>query len=71
MAETIQDGTGAGFEAKVDPENRLSTTAVTTLSKNQANEEGRAFNINTLDVTLTTASKSAVFYIKNNGKFVV
>ena len=66
MAETIQDGTGAGFEAKVDPENRLSTTAVTTLSKNQANEEGRAFNINTLDVTLTTASKSAVFYIKNN-----
>lgn len=66
MAETIQDGTGQGFEAKVDSRNRLATTGVNIAEKNEANKNGDAFNVNTLDVTLTSTTTSAVLYIKNN-----
>lgn len=66
MAEQILDGTGGGYEAKVDSNNRLHVDAITEQEKNHANENGNAYNINTLDVTLTTAGTSAVLYIKNN-----
>jgi len=64
--EQIQDGTGKGYLAKVDNENRLFTQSVTTSSQEHASELGLAYNINTGIITLTNATKTPVLYLKNN-----
>lgn len=67
MAEQIIDGTGRGFRVLVDSSNRLHTQAVTETIVESASEDGRAFNINTGTINLTTANESALLYLKNNG----
>jgi hypothetical protein len=64
--EQIQDGTGSGNLAKVGSDNRLYTSTVNTESEEYASENGLAYNLNTGIITLTNATKTPVFYLKNN-----
>jgi hypothetical protein len=64
--EQIQDGTGSGKLAKVDSDNRLHVRSVTTTSEESASLKGLDFNLNTGIITLTNATKTPVFYLKNN-----
>lgn len=66
MAEQILDGTGQGYRAKVDNENRLLTSGINKEIFEYKAEEGDAFFIGTPLITLTTATESAIFYLKNN-----
>lgn len=68
MPEAIIDGSGKGFQAKVDSSNRLTTAATTATAIEHAGIEGDSYNINTGKINLTGASASAVVYIKNNGE---
>ena len=63
---TIKDGTGAGYEGKVDSNSRVHTYSVTVPEAGQANIDGYAYNVNTGDITLTNATETPVLYIKNN-----
>ena len=66
MGFKIQDGTGSSREAKVNQDNRLSTSAVTESEADFATEIGTRFNINTGTINLTDANNTTVLYIKNN-----
>ena len=63
----IEDGTGTGSKTKVDGDNRLHTLSVTKSENHLATEEGRAYNINTGEITLTSANESAILYFKYTG----
>lgn len=67
MAETIIDGTGKGFEVKVDNTNRLHTHSVSETIVEYSASQGDSYNINTGLLNLTSGSQSAVLYLKNNG----
>lgn len=62
----ITDGTGTGVMACVSADNRLKTDAITTSKEVSALENQWAFNIETPLITLTSAGKSGVLYLKNN-----
>jgi hypothetical protein len=64
--ETIVDGTGSSYEAKVDSDNRLNVYSVQRDLSSEAARLGRNYNVNTGAINLTSANKSAVAYIKNN-----
>lgn len=63
----ISDGSGGGYSAKVDQNNRLHTEAVNRTALTEAVFQGEAFNFNTGAITLTTANESAVGYFKYDG----
>ena len=65
MSDFIQDGTGAGYRAKVDSDNHLHTRSVTESGGTDAALSGNLFNINTETIALTTDSSSALLYMKN------
>lgn len=65
MKTEMIDGTGSGYTAKVDSENRVRTLAVTVSSCDDATDKGNSYNINTGLVTLTSAAESGILYIKN------
>ena len=67
MGFNIEDGTGQGYLAKVDSLNRIRTFSITEPDVDAASELGNSYNFNTGIINLTSANKSAVFYIKNNG----
>lgn len=63
---TIIDGTGTNNAARVTPENRVETLSVTeTIAAHHAHN-GEAYNINTGNIALSSANKSALWYFKNN-----
>jgi len=62
----IIDSTGTKTGAKVDVGNRLFTNALTVEEQSEAAGNGESFNINTGDITLTSATESSVLYLKNN-----
>ena len=62
----IKDGVGSGNQAKVGSDNKLQVNGVTLTSQEDASICDRAFNLNTGDITLTTANESAMIYFKNN-----
>lgn len=62
----IRDGAGSGDVAKVNGRNRLMTQAITESDQQAAVELGNAYNLNTGTIALTSASESAVMYLKNN-----
>ena len=66
MAETIIDGTGKGFEAKVDKNGRIHTLSVSEGFNVESAIIGKNYNLNTGSISLTSANESAVAYIKNN-----
>jgi hypothetical protein len=65
----INDGTGGGFQVKVDSNNRLHIDGVVRNEREQAALVGNCYNINTGPLTMTTANESAVFYIKYDDPF--
>jgi len=65
MAETIKDGAGSGFLARVDARNRLVGTTVTDSQFEDSNLFGNAYNVNSGLITLTTAGESGIIYLKN------
>ena len=67
--EQIQDGTGKGYLAKVDNDNRLYTKSVISTEQEHESSNGLAYNINTGIITLTNATKTPVLYLKNNEEF--
>jgi len=50
----------------VDTNNRLKTSGVHDHTQDHAAEHGAKFNMNSGDLTLTSAVKTSVLYIKNN-----
>lgn len=66
MSEQIKDGTGSGYHAKVNANNRLYANAVTVSEDQQATKKSRSYNINTGIITLTDAADTPVIYFKNN-----
>lgn len=62
----IQDGTGTGSRAKVTDDNKLTTQSIMEVQADHHSELGDRFNINTGDITLTSAAASGVLYFKNN-----
>ena len=69
MAEEIQDGTGnGGYRARVDEFGRLHVNSVSQTEPNNASKFGKSFNVNTGNVTLTSANESALLYLKNEGE---
>lgn len=67
MAETLKDGTGSNFEAKVDEDFRLHTDAITQTQLQDSIKKGKTWNIGTGFLTLTTDTASALMYLKNTG----
>jgi len=65
--DSIKDGTGGGYAAKVDSENRLHTHAFNVTINQVAALSGDTYTTNTAIVNLTSDSESAIFYIKNTG----
>lgn len=64
--ESIIDGTGSSYEAKVDSKNRLSTFAITEGRIADASKDGDTFVLASDFISLTTtASFNAMMYIKN------
>ena len=65
----LVDGTGKGYRAAVNSDNKLEVDAVSEDAYVHAAENGRAFNINTEAVAYSgTAPFSAgCLYVKNNG----
>jgi len=66
MATTIQDGTGEGWSLKIDSEGRLYNQAISDTALEYAAQEGRAFNINTLFLPISSSGENALLYVKNN-----
>ncbi len=66
MAEQIRDGSGGGFLAKVDSNQRLHVQSVITTSAFDATDRGASYNVNTGVITLTNAVDTPVLYLKNN-----
>jgi len=64
----IVDGTGSGYRAAVDSENRLKTDAIVEDAFVHAAEEGKAFNINTeaMPISGTGPFEELLLYVKNN-----
>ena len=66
MATTIEDGTGKGFSAGVDNQNRLFTRSITESEFDKATRTGQAYNINTLFFSVTDSAERPLLYVKNN-----
>jgi len=66
MGFEIKDGTGTGNLARVDKENRVSVRAVTETEIEKAVLDGRAFNINTEFLPVSSSGENALLYVKNN-----
>jgi hypothetical protein len=65
MSNIIVDGSGSGYAAKVDQENKLLTHSFTVSSALTGALKGDAFNVGSTLLTLTSANESACLYIKN------
>ena len=65
MSDFIQDGTGTGNRAEVDVKNRLHTFAVSESGATEASIDGGLYNLNTENIELTSATSSALLYMKN------
>jgi len=61
----IDDGTGNGYQAGVDDENRLKTFAITEVEDKHINREGRQWSA--YFTATPTSTNDYFFYIKNTG----
>ena len=71
MAEQIRDGTGKGFLAKVDEQNRLIVHADQNSEEHRvSHDSGRAYIANTADtvntLTLATGNTYNILYLENS-----
>lgn len=67
MAQEIKDGTGKGYVAQVDSDNRLHVNSVTRTQAEQAALLGEAYNLSTGVITLTSANQTCISYMKYTG----
>lgn len=66
MPDSIRDGSGRGYLARVDDVGRIFTRTVTETQEQEALEEGDAYNLNTGKITLTNDTNTPILYFKNN-----
>lgn len=66
MTTIITDGTGKGFLAKVDGQNRLLTRSTADTRYDEASISGESFNVNTEFVSITVGTETPLLYFKNN-----
>lgn len=66
MTTIITDGTGKGFLAKVDDQNRLLTRSTADTRYDEASVSGESFNLNTEFVSITVGTETPLLYFKNN-----
>jgi hypothetical protein len=65
MSETIKDGMGDGYQARVSANHQLRTVSVSLSEVADASAKGNSYNINTGIIPLTTSTESGVLYFKN------
>ena len=63
----IENGKGDGTKAEVNSQNRLEVQSTTTSQLSEAVKREATWNVGTGPITLTTATASAIFYMKNTG----
>lgn len=63
----FEDGTGSGYNAKVNKENRVLTFADSVPSGAVASLDSRMWSIASGDITLTSDSESACLYLRYTG----
>ena len=68
MAEIIESGGITPNKLIIDSKGRANVYAVTETIVENAAENGDSFNVNTGTINLTSANKSALLYLKNNGE---
>lgn len=61
----VEDGSGSGFNAKVNANNRLYISGIAETRQEAATEIGDSYHVLTGMVTLTSANQSAMMYFKN------
>ena len=66
MSDYIQDGTGAGYRAKVDTSNRLQVSAISISAESQSASDGGSFNISNDIVEITSDAEVALVYANNS-----
>jgi len=66
MATTIQDGTGKGFQAKVDDTNRITTRSITEDAQLEATVDGNTFFVGNPYVTQTGSSINGLLYFNSD-----
>lgn len=66
MSTLIKDGSGGGYLAKVTAGNRLTTESVTVKAENDAIRIGDGWQIASGPVSFTSATQSAILYLKNS-----
>lgn len=66
MTLPIIDGTGKGYLAEVDAQNRLRTFSINDTAYDHAADEGFSFNINTEFISITASVEQPLLYLKNN-----
>lgn len=64
----IQGPNNPGNFAHVDDRGRLEVHAVGASEQSSSSNNGEAFNLNTKNITLTNATATPVFYLKNVGE---
>lgn len=62
----IQDGTGRGYLAKVDSNNRLEAKVVSESEFIDQTEKGESFNLNTLYQLISVGTETPLLYVLNN-----
>jgi hypothetical protein len=61
----IKDGTGTGNQLRVDANNRAHTFSISLSENQEATFSGDNYNLNSGELTLTSANESGVLYLKN------
>ena len=63
----INDGAGKGFIAQVSANQRLATDSIIITGEDDAIRRGEGWQIASTPVSFTSATASAILYVKNNG----
>ncbi len=66
MPDTIKDGAGKGYLAKVNSDNQLITRSTSVAQRLHSSSDGLYFEATTGIVTLTDANETPMIYIKND-----
>ena len=65
---TLKDGKGRGFSAGVNSSNRLLTNSITLSEEIAAGQEGLSFAFSSQLVSFTSATASAILFLKNTSE---
>ena len=66
MSIKILDGHGTGFEARINKEGRVLTAGISMPAIQNAACRGKAYNLQTSKINLTSAASSGIMYLQNN-----